>query len=51
MRASILIFAFRYRKITIDDKNEGFINSISSEIVNALNIDEIRDNFDLKRFI
>ena len=47
----IFVFAFYYRKATIKNKNEDFINSIPLEIVNAFNIDEIRDNFDLKRFV
>ena len=47
----VLIFAFRYRRATIENKSEGFINSISFKIVNALNIDKTRDNSDLKRLI
>ena len=47
----IFIFAFRYRKATIKNKSESFISSTFFEIVNALNIDEVRNDFDLKRFI
>ena len=45
------IFAFYYYKTTIEDKDEGFINLIFFEIVNAFDINEIRDDFNLKRLI
>ena len=51
MRVLILIPAFRYRKITIENKDEDFINLTFFEIVNIFNIDEIRDDFDLRRFM
>ena len=51
MRVLILIFAFRYRRAMIENKNGGFINSISSKIVNVFNIDETRDDFDLRKLV
>ena len=45
----ILISAFRYRKIMIENKDEGFINSTSFEIVDALDINKIRNDFNLKK--
>ena len=47
----VFIFTFCYRKVTIKNKNENFINSIFFEIVNVLDIDEIRNDFDLKRLV
>ena len=45
----VFIFTFRCRRATIKNKNGDFISLIFFEIVNALNIDEIRNDFNLKR--
>ena len=47
----VFIFTFHYRKTMIENKDESFINLISFEIVDALNIDKTYNDFDLKKFI
>ena len=47
----VFVFTFHYHKAMIENKDEDFINLIFFKIVDALNIDKARDDFDLRRFI